>query len=77
MLWYSIPKRQGHTKSNKQIKKSLYNSIVQHPQVVHSPIENYCLKVSFDGHNDTQLVPKMLLQVSVREIHNNTVSPPE
>ena len=41
------------------------------------PIDNGCLKVSIDGHSKSQLVPKFLLQVSVQEIHNSMVSPPE
>ena len=39
-----------------------------------SPIFNNCLKVKIDGHTETQLVPKLLLQVSVRELHKNLVS---
>ena len=42
-----------------------------------SPISNDCLKVSIDGHYEPQLVPKVLLQVSVWELHNIVVSPPE
>ena len=42
-----------------------------------SPIENDCLKFSIDGHYEPQLVPKLLLQVSVWELHNSMVSPPE
>ena len=45
-----------------------------HPQVVQSPIVNYFLKVKVDGHTELQLVPKCLLQVSVRELHSNLVS---
>ena len=37
------------------------------------PIVNYCLKVKTYGHTEPQLVPKLLLQVSVRELHNNLV----
>ena len=47
---------------------------MNHPQVVQSPIVNYCLKVKLDGHTEPQLVPKLLLQVSVIELHNNLVS---
>ena len=47
---------------------------MHHPQVVQSPIVNDSLKVKIDGHNELQLVPKLLLQVSVRELHNNLVS---
>ena len=47
---------------------------MNHPQVVQSPIVNDDLKVKIDGHTEPQLVPKLLLQVSVRELHNNLVS---
>ena len=40
-------------------------------------IENYCLKVSIDGHYEPQAVPKLLLQLSVRELYNIMVSPPK
>ena len=46
---------------------------MHHPQVVQSPIVNDCLKLNIDGHTEPQLVPKLLLQVSVRELHNNLV----
>ena len=45
-----------------------------HPQVVQSPIVNYFLKVKIDGHTEPQLLPKLLLQVSVRKLHKNLVS---
>ena len=67
-------KQKGDSKIDEQIKKSLYNWISPHPQVVQSPIGNDCLKVKIDGHTEPQLVPKLLFQVSVREIHNNLVS---
>ena len=47
---------------------------MHHPQVVQSPIVNDCLKVKIDGHTERKLVTKLLLQVSVRELHNNLVS---
>ena len=45
-------------------------------QVVQSPLFNDCLKVMFDDQTELQLVRKMLLQVSVRELHNSLVSDP-
>ena len=77
MLWSSILKRLGYPKINQQVKKSLYNWILQHIQVVVSLIENDCLKWSIDGQVDPQLFPKLLFQVSVRELHNSMVSKPE
>ena len=47
---------------------------MHNPQVVQSPIANDCLKVKIDGYTEPQLVPKLLLQVSVRELHNNLIS---
>ena len=43
---------------------------MHNPQGVKSPIFNDCLKVNIDVHTELQLVPKLLLQVSVRELHN-------
>ena len=50
---------------------------MHHSQVVQSPIFNDCLKVNIDGHTRPQIFPKLLLQVSIREIHNSLVSDPE
>ena len=47
---------------------------MNHPQVVPSLIVNDCLKLKIDGHTEPQLVPKLLLQVYVRELHNKLVS---
>ena len=47
---------------------------MHHPQVVQSPIANYCLMVKLDGYTEPQPVPKLLLHVSVIELHNNLVS---
>ena len=49
---------------------------MHHPQVVKSPISNDCLKINIDGHTERQLVPKTLLQVSVRELYNSLISDP-
>ena len=77
MLWSSIKKSIGHTKINELVKKYLHNWILQHPQVVQSPIAYDCLKVSIDGHYKPQLVPKLLLQVTIRELHNSIIISPE
>ena len=50
--------------------------MIHHPQIVQSPIVNDCLKVNIDGHTEPKIVPKLLLQVSVRELHNRIVSDP-
>ena len=68
--------RKGHSKINDQMKCNLYEWMTHHPQVFQSPISNDCLKVLFGDHKEPQIVPKLLLQVSVRELHNILVSDP-
>ena len=58
-------------------KKSLYNWIIQHIQVVQFPIGNYCPKLSIDGYPDIYFVPKLFYQVPVRELHNGMIILPE
>ena len=67
-------KRKGHAKINDKIKRNLYALITRHPQVVQSLISNDCRKVMLYDQTEPQPVPKSLLQVSVRELHNRLVS---
>ena len=61
-------------KINGQIKRSLYKWITHHPQVLKSPISNDFLKLIFDDQTEPQMVLKLILQVSVRELHNKIIS---
>ena len=54
----------------------MYAWITRHPQVVKYQLSNYCLKVMLDDQTEPQLLPKLLLQMSVRELHNSIVSDP-
>ena len=74
--WTNKIKQKGHSKINEHIKRNLYAWIKNHPQVVQSPISNDFLEVMLNDQTETQLVPKLLLQVSVRELHNSLVSDP-
>ena len=76
ILWTKKTKRKGHSKINGQIKSNMYTWITRHPQVVQSQVSNDCLKVLLDDKTEPQLVPKLLLQVSVRELHNSLLSDP-
>ena len=76
ILWTKKTKRKVHSKINEQIKSNLYTWITHHPQVVQSPISRDCLKFLLDDQSEPQLVPKLLLQVSVRELHHSLVSDP-
>ena len=61
-------------KINEQIKHNFYTWIARHPQVFQSPIYNYCLKDNLYDQTEPQIVPKLLPQVSVIELHNSLVS---
>ena len=54
----------------------MYACITRHPQVVQTRIYNDSLRVMFDDQKKSQLVPKLLLQVSVRELQNSLVTDP-
>ena len=54
----------------------MYTWITRNPQVVQSPISNDCIKVVLYDQPEPTLVPKLLLQVSVRELHKSLVSDP-
>ena len=75
-LWTKKTKRKGHSKINDRIKRNLYTWITRHPKVIQSPISNDCLIVMFDDQTEPQLVPKLLIYVSIRELHNSLVSDP-
>ena len=77
MLWSNITKMQGHSTINQQIKSILYNWILQHPQFVESPIANNSIKLSIDDQVETQVVPRLLLKVYFREVHNTMLHPIE
>ena len=77
MLCSHIANRRGHKKLNQKVREYLYHCIIHHPQVLKSPIANSCLYVSIGGHSKIQLIPKLLLQVYVLELHNIMMSPPE
>ena len=77
MLCSVIPKQRINTKINQRVKKALYSWILKYPRVMVSPISNDFIKLPIDGREEPQLFPKLLLQVSVREIHNIMVGPQE
>ena len=51
----------------------MYVWITHHTQAVQSPISNDCLKVMFYYQTEPELFSKLLLQVSLRELHNSLV----
>ena len=75
-LWTKTTKQKGHSKIYDQIKRNMYAWITRNPRVFQLPIYNDCLKVMFNDQTEPQLVPNILPQVFVRELHNSLVSDP-
>ena len=61
VLWPSIPKRPGQKKLKNGLRIFFNDWILQHPQVVQSPISNDWLKVSIAGHYEPQVATKLFL----------------
>ena len=71
-FWSSAKPRKGFSKINYSVKYSLQRWIISHPHVIQSHISNDCITVKFDGENggvNTELLQKVILRVSVRELH--------
>ena len=69
-------KTKRESKINEKIKHNVYTCITRQPQVIKWQIFNDCLKVLLDDQTEPQLVPKVLLEVSGRKLHNSLVSDP-
>ena len=76
MKWCALPKRKRYTKISNDLCDKLRSWIVNHHSVVTSPIANdtYIVK-NEDGTQGH--VPKLLLECSVRELHNDLIKVPE
>ena len=65
ILWTNKTKLKLNSKINDLIKFNIYSWITRHPQVLQSAISNNCLKVMIDYQTEPQVVPKLLLNMSV------------
>jgi hypothetical protein len=77
--WSMILKRQwkGHQKITPATKQAIVHWIRSHEHVVTSPICNETLLVKKQGSIEKQRVPKLLIEITVRELHNLLVAPLE
>jgi hypothetical protein len=76
--WSTGRSRKGYSKVTKEIQVSLRKWILEHPDVVESPIVNDTLRIWNPlSKKKDQIVPKQLLQISVRELHNDLLKPVE
>ena len=72
-LFSAIQKRRGFTHVTQEVLESVQDWILRHPLVIQSPIAKDCIKIPIPGTTDHEIKPKMLLQCSVRELHNDLV----
>ena len=73
-LFSQVVKRKGWTKVNKELEEKVVSFIKNHPNVVQSPIMNDYVSVKDTvDPSVVQKVPKLLLQVSIRELHNDLI----
>ena len=73
--WSSVSKRRKrYSLINDSLKILIQNRIIKHPSVVASPIAKYTILVrdKITGNKD-QRVGKYLIQISIRELHNDLI----
>ena len=75
--WLTILKRhwRGHRKLTPAAKEAIVSWVRQHENVVTSPIYSETLQVKRPGSSEKHRVPKLLLEIPVRELHNLLVAP--
>ena len=77
--WSIIKSRHGYNTQQSNLNAALFDWIINHPHVVTSPIarDSVLVKVrSQDGRVIKERVGKLLLKISVRELHQDLIQPP-
>ncbi|MCP4913590.1 MAG: hypothetical protein GY909_10760, partial [Oligoflexia bacterium] len=73
-IFSQVVKSKGWTKVNKELEENVISFIVNHPNVVQSPIMNdFVLVKDKEDPTIVNKVPKLLLQLSIRELHNDLI----
>ena len=72
--WSQVKARRGHRKVTEEIRMALHEWIFAHPRVVNSPIANDTLLVLNPQTGKKERTGKLLLEISVRELHNDLIS---
>jgi hypothetical protein len=75
--WSRVKPRKGFTKITPEIREKLNLWILGHPHVIQSPITNDTLLIVNQETGIMIRVPKLLIEISVRELHNDLLELPE
>ena len=73
-VFSQVVKSKGYNKVDQDLIDKVYSFIENHPNVIQSPIMNDYVRVK-DKTDPSVIhkVPKMLLQISIRELHNDVL----
>jgi hypothetical protein len=69
-----VKKRKGKLKISPEAVEAVREHIVHHENVIHSPIANDSLLIKLPGMAVKSRVGKLLLEIPVRELHNQMVA---
>jgi hypothetical protein len=75
--WANVQSRKGYSKVSPEIRSKFLEWFMAHPYVVESPISNETVLVHNLLTGAKERVNKLLLQISIRELHNDMLLPPD
>jgi hypothetical protein len=75
--WSRVKARKGFSKIMPEIREKLNQWILGHPQVIQSPITIDTLLLPGRETGVVMCVPKLLIEISIRELHNDLIESPE
>jgi hypothetical protein len=75
--WSTVTPRKGFSQITPEIREKLDQWILGHPQVIQSPITNDTLLLRDRETGVVTRVPKLLLEIPIRELHNDLIASPE
>ena len=75
--WSNVQSRKGYSKVSPAIRSKFLEWFMNHPNVVESPITNETLLIHNLVTGQKERVSKLLLQISIRELHNDMLLPPD
>jgi hypothetical protein len=76
IAWSSVKARKGHSKITEAVRAALLVWVLNHSRVINSPIANETLLVKNEETGKMERVGKLLLEISVRELHNDLIELP-
>ena len=73
LMWSRVRNRKGYSKISLSLRKALFQWILDHPSIVPSPISKDTLLVRNPETGLKERVGKLLLEIPVRELHNDLI----